>query len=34
VDLSSGEATFDNTQNIPLENIRQAVQNAGYKVIR
>jgi copper chaperone len=33
VDLVKGEATFDNTQNIPLEKIRQVVEAAGYQVI-
>ncbi len=33
VDLVKGEATFENTQNTPAEVIRQAVENAGYKVV-
>ena len=33
VDLVKGEATFENTQNVPLLNIRQAVEEAGYKVV-
>jgi copper chaperone CopZ len=33
VDLVKGEATFENTQNVPLPNIRKAVEEAGYKVI-
>ncbi len=32
VDLVKGEATFENTQNQPAEKIRQAVEEAGYKV--
>jgi len=33
VDLVKGEATFENTQNVPMLNIRQAVEEAGYKVV-
>ena len=33
VDLVKGEATFENTQNIPLASIRKAVEDAGYKVM-
>jgi copper chaperone len=33
VDLVKGEATFDNTQNVPVTNIRKAVEEAGYKVV-
>ena len=33
VDLVKGGATFKNTQNVPLPNIRKAVEEAGYKVI-
>jgi len=33
VDLVKGEATFENTQDIPMQNIRKAVEEAGYKVI-
>lgn len=33
VDLDKGEATFENTQNVSWENIRQAVEEAGYKVV-
>jgi len=33
VDLVKGEATFENTQNVPSPNIRKAVEEAGYKVI-
>ena len=33
VDLAKGEATFENTQNVPSPNIRKAVEEAGYKVI-
>ncbi len=32
VDLVKGEATFENTQNISRASIRQAVEDAGYKV--
>ena len=32
VDLAKGEATFENAQNIPRDSIRQAVEDAGYKV--
>jgi copper chaperone len=32
VDLVNGEATFENTQNVSLLNIRKAVEEAGYKV--
>ena len=33
VDLAKGEATFENTQNIPRASVRQAVEDAGYKVV-
>ena len=33
VDLAEGEATFENTKNIPLPTLRKAVEDAGYKVI-
>ena len=33
VDLGKGEATFENTQNVSMANIRRAVEDAGYKVI-
>lgn len=33
VDLDKGEATFENTQNVSWENIHQAVEEAGYKVV-
>ena len=33
VNLVTGEATFENTQNISLDKIRQAVEDAGYKVV-
>ena len=33
VDLVKGEATFENTRNVPMANIRKAVEDAGYKVI-
>jgi copper chaperone len=33
VDLVKGEATFENTQNILMANIRKAVEDAGSKVI-
>jgi len=32
VDLAKGEAVFENTRNIPPAAIRQAVEDAGYKV--
>ena len=32
VNLVTGEATFENTQNISQDKIRQAVEDAGYKV--
>jgi len=32
VDLVKGEATFENSQDIPMQSIRQAVEEAGYKV--
>ncbi len=31
VDLAKGEATFENTENIPRSSVRQAVEDAGYK---
>ena len=33
VNLVNGEATFENTKNVPLANIRKAVEEAGYKVV-
>ncbi|MBM4332163.1 MAG: heavy-metal-associated domain-containing protein [Deltaproteobacteria bacterium] len=33
VNLVKGEATFENTQNISLENIRKTIEDAGYKVV-
>lgn len=33
VDLAEGEATFENTKNIPLPTFRKAVEDAGYRVI-
>jgi copper ion binding protein len=33
VDLDKGEATFENMQNVSWENIRKAVEEAGYKVV-
>ena len=33
VDLGKGEATFENMQNVSWENIRKAVEEAGYKVV-
>ncbi|MFH1757555.1 MAG: heavy metal-associated domain-containing protein [Pseudomonadota bacterium] len=33
VNLVTGEATFDNTQNVSPDKIRQAVEDAGYKVV-
>ncbi len=32
VDLVKGEATFENTQNVPAASIRKTVEDAGYKV--
>jgi copper chaperone len=32
VALAEGEATFENTKNIPLPALRKAVEDAGYKV--
>ena len=32
VNLVTGEATFENTQNVSQDKIRQAVEDAGYKV--
>jgi copper chaperone len=32
VDLVKGGATFENTQNVSMANIRKAVEEAGYKV--
>jgi copper chaperone len=32
VDLLKGEATFENTQNVPAASIQKAVEDAGYKV--
>ena len=33
VALAEGEATFENTKNIPLPTLRKAVEDAGYKVV-
>jgi copper chaperone len=33
VDLAKGEATFESAQNTPRDSIRQAVEDAGYKVV-
>jgi copper chaperone len=33
VDLVKGEASFENSQKIPMDEIRKAVEAAGYKVI-
>jgi copper chaperone len=33
VDLVKGEATFENTQNMAMANIRKTVEEAGYKVV-
>jgi len=33
VNLVTGEATFENTQNVSPGKIRQAVEDAGYKVV-
>jgi copper chaperone len=33
VDLVTGEASFENTQNVSRDKIRQAVEDAGYKVV-
>lgn len=33
VDLEKGEAIFENLGGVPKENIREAVEKAGYKVI-
>ena len=33
VNLVKGEATFDNPQSVSPENIRKAVEDAGYKVV-
>ena len=33
IDLAKGEATFENTRNITPAAIRQAVEDAGYKVV-
>ncbi len=33
VDLVKGEASFENTQNVAPENIRKAVEEAGYAVV-
>ena len=32
VDLAEGEATFENSQNVSREDIRKAVEDAGYRV--
>ena len=32
VNLVSGEATFENSQSVSPDKIRQAVEDAGYKV--
>ena len=33
VNLVAGEASFENTQNLSPDKIRQAVEDAGYKVV-
>jgi copper chaperone len=33
VDLERGEASFENTKNLPLKEIKDAIGKAGYKVI-
>jgi copper chaperone CopZ len=33
VDLVKGEAAFENTQNIPRDSLRKAVEDAGYTVV-
>jgi copper ion binding protein len=33
VDLVKGEAAFENTQNISRDNLRKAVEDAGYTVV-
>ncbi len=33
VDLVNGEATFENTQNVSMPNIRKAVEEGGYNVL-
>lgn len=33
VDLVKGEATFENSQNVPMQSIHKSVEEAGYKVI-
>jgi copper chaperone CopZ len=33
VNLVTGEASFENTQNLSPDKIRQAVEDAGYKVV-
>jgi len=32
VDLARGEATFENSQKVSREDIRKAVEDAGYRV--
>ena len=32
VDLAKGEATFENSQKVSREEIRKAVEDAGYRV--
>ncbi len=33
VNLETGEATFENIQNVSSDKIRQAVEDAGYRVM-
>jgi copper chaperone len=33
VNLVTGEASFENTQNVSRDKIRQTVEDAGYKVV-
>jgi copper ion binding protein len=33
VNLVKGEATFENPQKVPVENIRKAIEDAGYQVV-
>jgi len=34
VDLSSGEATFDNPDSVASEDIARAIEDAGYEVMQ